>query len=1185
MPTAQIPVNDPTDDSAFDLDNDGLSNGQEDVLGTDPDDPDSDNDGIDDGDEVGNDAVLNLGDTNPLDADSDNDGIDDGDEILGADSLPNSGDETDPLDPDSDADGLNDGLESGVTTPVAPGASDSNGTPFAGTDTGSPNYMADSDPGTTTDPTDPDSDNDGLQDGVEDSNGDGATGTVVIGGTGTSGSGETDPNNRDSDGDGLSDGNEADGNGVLDGIGATDPLDTDTDDGGINDGTEVLTDFTNPTAGNGGDDLMDTDGDGVSDSSDVDPLDPCAPNFPSPTCLDSDNDGAADFGTPTTVVPVEPDPTADNDPCVPSNTVAVCDSDNDGITDGEEIANGTDPNDADTDGDGIPDGSENGDSDNDGINDALDTDSDNDGIPDAIEAGPTPDMPIDSDNDGAPDYVDTDSDNDGIPDGIEGSGDTDADGFADFRDPDSDDDGIPDTVEDDIAIGVDSDGDGIDDGYDVDITLGSDTDNDGVDDAIAPRDTDGDGKRDYLDIDADNDGIPDTVEADLDVLADGDGDQINDAYDIDMTLGADVNGDGVDDAVSPTNTDLDAAPDYRDLDSDNDSLLDVVEAGGIDADGNGIIDSLALNEGTLTTPTDSDADGIGDWREVDGNNDGVNDIVGTTFAAEDSNGDGVVDDISDTDGDGIADVVDQSDGFGTAQDSDRDGILDDIEGTVDTDGDGLPNFRDTDSDNDGIPDSTEAGPAPNTPVDTDGDGAPDYIDTDSDNDGIDDAIEGTDDRDNDGIPDYIDVDGVLETAVSGTGSAGWLLLLALAAVIVVRRARIGAAALVVVVGLSLNVLVIEEASADSLCGHYTEPGNGDYYYGGNDPERDRAGFAACWYGGLGLGYSYVSPDEEAQNFFHDTSENHDSGWHLFIGKQLTPHWFAELKYADLGEAGITNRNPAIVALYPNAAITYKVPSLMAGYQWRVDKDFKPFAKIGLSSIGNSATGGPVPFEEQTSVQIAFGVGLRYDFGRSPWFLRGDVDFYDRDAWYAGVSVGRFFGPKPDSRPYVAPPAPEPAPEPEPVPVPKPLPDPDTDGDGVLNERDQCPNTRPGAAVDGRGCEVKAEIRLPDVRFETNSDRLRPGAERTLNDAADTLIRNPNLLTEVAGYTDSRGEANYNRGLSERRAKTVRDYLINHGVDSSRLTWRGYGESDPIANNETAEGRDQNRRVVLRILER
>ena len=121
-------------------------------------------------------------------------------------------------------------------------------------------------------------------------------------------------------------------------------------------------------------------------------------------------------------------------------------------------------------------------------------------------------------------------------------------------------------------------------------------------------------------------------------------------------------------------------------------------------------------------------------------------------------------------------------------------------------------------------------------------------------------------------------------------------------------------------------------------------------------------------------------------------------------------------------------------------------------------------------------------------------------------------------------------------------------------------------------------------MDGR-CKRRYNRCPTRTRFETNSDRLRPGAERTLNDAADTLIRNPNLLTEVAGYTDSRGDANYNRGLSERRAKTVRDYLINHGVDANQLTWRGYGESNPIANNETAEGREQNRRVVLRILKR
>ena len=157
----------------------------------------------------------------------------------------------------------------------------------------------------------------------------------------------------------------------------------------------------------------------------------------------------------------------------------------------------------------------------------------------------------------------------------------------------------------------------------------------------------------------------------------------------------------------------------------------------------------------------------------------------------------------------------------------------------------------------------------------------------------------------------------------------------------------------------------------------------------------------CWYGGIGPGYSYVSPDGEAQNFIHDTNDNHDAGAHVVIGRHLSPHWFVELKYADLGEAGITNRNPAIAAAFPDAAISYRVPSIMAGYQWRVRKYLKPFAKIGVSAVGNSASGGPVPFEEQTSVQLAFGLGLRMDLGRSPWFLRGDVDLYDRDALEAG----------------------------------------------------------------------------------------------------------------------------------------------------------------------------------------
>lgn len=144
---------------------------------------------------------------------------------------------------------------------------------------------------------------------------------------------------------------------------------------------------------------------------------------------------------------------------------------------------------------------------------------------------------------------------------------------------------------------------------------------------------------------------------------------------------------------------------------------------------------------------------------------------------------------------------------------------------------------------------------------------------------------------------------------------------------------------------------------------------------------------------------------------------------------------------------------------------------------------------------------------------------------------------------------------------------------------------DGDNDGVVDRLDQCPNTRAGAQVDVRGCEIREEIRLPGVNFETNSDRLLPGAEGVLADAAETLRRNPTIRVEVAGHTDSVGAAEYNESLSQRRAETVRDYLISRGVASDRLSARGYGELEPIADNSTAAGRAQNRRVVLRIVER
>ncbi len=142
---------------------------------------------------------------------------------------------------------------------------------------------------------------------------------------------------------------------------------------------------------------------------------------------------------------------------------------------------------------------------------------------------------------------------------------------------------------------------------------------------------------------------------------------------------------------------------------------------------------------------------------------------------------------------------------------------------------------------------------------------------------------------------------------------------------------------------------------------------------------------------------------------------------------------------------------------------------------------------------------------------------------------------------------------------------------------------DSDGDGVADYMDNCPGTSAGERVDNRGCKLQEEIHLRGINFETNSADLTADSSARLDDASATLLRNSDLRVEVAGYTDSSGTAAYNLNLSRRRAQSVMNYLVSHGVDAGMLSARGYGESNPIADNATAAGRAENRRVTLRIL--
>ncbi|MEO5363447.1 MAG: OmpA family protein [Magnetococcus sp. DMHC-8] len=158
----------------------------------------------------------------------------------------------------------------------------------------------------------------------------------------------------------------------------------------------------------------------------------------------------------------------------------------------------------------------------------------------------------------------------------------------------------------------------------------------------------------------------------------------------------------------------------------------------------------------------------------------------------------------------------------------------------------------------------------------------------------------------------------------------------------------------------------------------------------------------------------------------------------------------------------------------------------------------------------------------------------------------------------GVSGTQCYFCKPD-------PAPAPPPAAPPVaaaPVPK---------------EDKCANAPNGATLDSRGCWV-----LKNLNFKTDSAQIEPKDMGTVKEAAKVLKQNPNVGVEVQGHTDNVGTPAYNKRLSDRRAHSVMNSLVKHGVNKQQVTARGYGLEKPIASNDTVQGRSENRRVELSV---
>ena len=522
----------------------------------------------------------------------------------------------------------------------------------------------------------------------------------------------------DSDGDGVPDAIE-----VQQGTNPNTPGDAlDTDGDGVPDYVE-LQQGTNPNTPG---DALDTDGDGVPDYIEIQQ----GTNPTTPGALDTDGDGVPDYvevqqGTsPTTPGAIDTD--GDGVPDYVEvqqgtnpTTPGARDTDGDGVPDYIELQQGTSPTTPgarDTDGDGVPDYVELQQGTSPTTPGARDTDGD--GIPDYIEVqqGTNPnqsgDTILDTDGDGIPDYVELqqgtnpttpgdvliDTDGDGVPDYIEvqqgtnpttpGARDTDGDGVPDYVEAqqgtnpttpgalDTDGDGVPDYVE--VQQGtnpttpgaLDTDGDGVPD-Y-VEVQQGTNPTTPGA------RDTDGDGVPDYVEIqqgtnpnvpgarDTDGDGIPDYIELQL-----GTNPNVADAMDSDNDGISNYNeGYNYTNPSASLDTDRDGTPNYLDLDSDGDSVLDRNDA-------------FPVNR---LEWKDTDHDGTGDNADTDDDNDGILDACDA-----DVNGDGIIDNGTDMDSDGIIDGCDP--------DRDGDGVNNTSDNCPDT-----ANANQADRDHDGLGD-------------------------------------------------------------------------------------------------------------------------------------------------------------------------------------------------------------------------------------------------------------------------------------------------------------------------------------------------------------------------------------------------------------------------------------------------------------------------------------------------
>ncbi len=317
------------------------------------------------------------------------------------------------------------------------------------------------------------------------------------------------------------------------------------------------------------------------------------------------------------------------------------------------------------------------------------------------------------------------------------------------------------------------------------------------------------------------------------------------------------------------------------------------------------------------------------------------------------------------------------------------------------------------------------------------------------------------------------------------------------------------------------------------------------------------------YIGIGGGATMLEPKTPNESL--TVSSNTASGFHIVGGYDFTSRLSAELYYADLGSADIAFLGSEI------GDIEYKVFGLSAiGYIYNSRSGFRArsqrsgmgtreglslFSRVGVGGI--SADSSNVDYKVNHSTHLALGLGAEYGF-RNGFAVRGEYRALDTDQHYGSLSLVKRFGKVRSVLPVAA--AALPA-----VSAPQVTAVPDVEPPEVVED--------PPAAANFAG--------VPTINFAFDKSDISQLAATKLDEIA-TVLGSSNTNIVLEGHTDWIASESYNQKLSIDRAESVRRYLENRGVDRSRMAVRGFGETRPIAVNDTVEGRASNRRVDIRV---